>query len=140
MSTSHFRVIEHTIQCPSLREYHHGVKSGQNLQLAIKQYVPLNNPHPAPDDITIIAGHANGIPKVRRRAIRILHRNLHAGQSILILLQECYEPLWDDLLATRKVRIKAIWFADCANQGASGVLNEDKLGDDRELPALFSNF
>ncbi|BCS02178.1 uncharacterized protein AKAW2_60442S [Aspergillus luchuensis] len=106
MSTSHFRVIEHTVQCPSLREYHNGVKSGQNLQLAIKQYVPLNNPHPAPDDITIIAGHANGIPK------------------------ECYEPLWDDLLATSKVKIKAIWFADCANQGASGVLNEDKLGDD----------
>lgn len=139
MSTSHFRVIEHTIQCPSLREYHHGVKSGQNLQLAIKQYVPLNNSHPAPDDITIIAGHANGIPKVRRRAIRI-HRSLPAGQSILILLQECYEPLWDDLLATSKVRIKTIWFADCANQGASGVLNEDKLGDDRELLALFSNF
>ncbi|GLB11262.1 hypothetical protein AtubIFM57258_008129, partial [Aspergillus tubingensis] len=106
MSTSHFRVIEHTIQCPSLREYHLGVRSGQKLQLAIKQYVPLNNPHPGLDDITIIAGHANGIPK------------------------ECYEPLWDDLLATSKVKIKAIWFADCANQGASGVLNEDNLGDD----------
>ncbi|PWY78803.1 hypothetical protein BO83DRAFT_396814 [Aspergillus eucalypticola CBS 122712] len=64
-------VTEHTIQCPSLREYHHG-------------------------------------------------------------------PLWDDLLATSKVNIKAIWFADYANQGASGVLNEDKLGDDRDLLALFS--
>lgn len=29
-------------------------------------------------------------------------------------------------------KIKAIWFADCSNQGASGVLNEDNLGDDRE--------
>ncbi|OJJ69023.1 hypothetical protein ASPBRDRAFT_46306 [Aspergillus brasiliensis CBS 101740] len=106
MSTSHFRVVEHTIPCPSLREYHHGVKDGQTLQLAIKQYIPLNNIHPGPDDVTIIAGHANGIPK------------------------ECYEPLWDDLVATSKVKIKAIWFADCANQGASGVLNEDKLGND----------
>ncbi|PYI11920.1 hypothetical protein BO78DRAFT_457194 [Aspergillus sclerotiicarbonarius CBS 121057] len=107
MSPSKFRVIEHTVPCQSIREYHHAVKADSPaLQLAVKQYIPLDNPDPGPEDITIIAGHANGIPK------------------------ECYEPIWDELVALTNVTIKAIWFADCANQGASGVLNEQILGDD----------
>ncbi|RAK94893.1 alpha/beta-hydrolase [Aspergillus ibericus CBS 121593] len=107
MSLSQFRIIEHTVPCESIREYHHAVKTDSPpLQLAIKQYIPLSNPNPGPDDITIIAGHANGIPK------------------------ECYEPIWDELVALTNVKIKSIWFADCAHQGASGVLNEQILGDD----------
>ncbi|RAH83272.1 toxin biosynthesis protein [Aspergillus japonicus CBS 114.51] len=106
---SQFRIIEHTIPCSSIREYHHAVKTDRLLQLAIKQYISLNNHNPSRDDISIIAGHANGIPK------------------------ECYEPLWDDLLRTFEGKIKAIWFADCSNQGTSGVLNEDNLGDDHLL-------
>ena len=50
--------------------------------------------------------------------------------------QELYEPLWDELLlASRehKFGIRAIWIADMAQQGASGVLNEDILGDDRKF-------
>ena len=37
------------------------------------------------------------------------------------------------------VKIRAIWFADSANQGASGVVNEHILGDDRGMiPDLVS--
>ncbi|KAJ0422847.1 Alpha/beta hydrolase family-domain-containing protein [Aspergillus carlsbadensis] len=105
-----FEVIEHAIPCQSIREYHRAVKPGTSpstLRLSIKQYIPiLENTTPGPDNVTIIAGHANGIPK------------------------ECYEPLFEELLSSTKVNIKAIWFADCAHQGASGVLNERVLGDD----------
>jgi len=43
-----------------------------------------------------------------------------------------YEPFFDALLERSKqagFRIRAIWAHDMANQGASGVLNEQKLGD-----------
>jgi hypothetical protein len=46
-----------------------------------------------------------------------------------------YEPLWDDLHASSKrngIRIRSIWIADVAHQGASGVLNEQLLGNDRK--------
>lgn len=55
------------------------------------------------------------------------------------MLQELYEPLWDDLyhkLKVKGVNIRSIWIADAAHQGASGVLNEKKLGDDREFDAI----
>ncbi|KAL3462897.1 Alpha/beta hydrolase family-domain-containing protein [Aspergillus heterothallicus] len=107
---SKFKVIEHTIPCQSIREYPRAMQehaSVSALRLAVKQYIPLDNTTPSPNDITIIAGHANGIPK------------------------ECYEPLWEELLSSlTNVKIKAIWVADCAHQGASGILNEGILGDD----------
>ncbi|KAL2794666.1 Alpha/beta hydrolase family-domain-containing protein [Aspergillus keveii] len=112
MASAKFKVIEHTIPCQSIREYHRAVKPNtpaSALRLSVKQYIPLReNTTPGPDDVTIIAGHANGIPK------------------------ECYEPLFEELLSSSstKFNIKAIWFADCAHQGASGVLNERVLGDD----------
>ncbi|PWY89351.1 toxin biosynthesis protein [Aspergillus heteromorphus CBS 117.55] len=107
MSASHFKVVEHAIPCQSIREYPHAVRADHPpLRLAVKQYIPLNNPNPSPDDLTIIAGHANGIPK------------------------ECYEPIWDELLALTKVKVKAIWIADCSHQGASGILNESVMSDD----------
>ena len=52
------------------------------------------------------------------------------------MCQELYEPLWDDLhqsLAKKDIPIAGIWIADVAHQGASGVLNEGKLGDDRKM-------
>jgi hypothetical protein len=30
-------------------------------------------------------------------------------------------------------RIRSIWIADVAHQGMSGVLNEDRLGNDRKI-------
>lgn len=56
-------------------------------------------------------------------------------------IQELYEPLWENLLAQAKkngVRIRAIWMADAANQGGSGILNEQYLGNDREYASYSS--
>ena len=49
--------------------------------------------------------------------------------------QELYEPLWEALYHKSKeagFQIRGIWIADVAHQGASSVLNENKLGNDRK--------
>jgi len=46
-----------------------------------------------------------------------------------------YEPLWDELyerLRAKGIAINSIFIADVAHQNASGILNERKLGNDRE--------
>ncbi|BCS30658.1 uncharacterized protein APUU_80961S [Aspergillus puulaauensis] len=64
MAFSNFKVVEHIIPCQAIREYHHAVKPNTpDLQLAVKQYIPIDNTDSAEDDLNIIAGHANGIPK-----------------------------------------------------------------------------
>ncbi|PYH95570.1 putative toxin biosynthesis protein [Aspergillus ellipticus CBS 707.79] len=106
-----FKIIEHTIPAQHIREHPHGINGRQEaiLQLAIKQYVPLDRPDPIPNNaVTIIGAHGTGIPK------------------------EVYEPLWEDLHAQLKkqaIPIRGIWIADVSNQGASGVLNEYIQGD-----------
>ncbi|KAM5431443.1 hypothetical protein MferCBS31731_007875 [Microsporum ferrugineum] len=109
--TSCFRVIEHVIPCQHIREYPHATATEQEevLNLAVKQYIPLDNPNPQPGDVTLIGAHANGFPK------------------------ELYEPLWEEIHARSKkagFRIRGIWIADVAHQGQSGVLNEYVLGND----------
>lgn len=66
MSTEYFRIVEHTLDASHIRGFPRTTSTHQNevLQLAIKQYTPLNNPRPQPGDITIIAAHANAFPKV----------------------------------------------------------------------------
>lgn len=84
------------------------------LYMAVKQYTPLSNVNPQPGDVTIIAAHANSFPK------------------------ELYEPLWDELLKRCQnfgFGIRGIWIADVVHQGYSGVMNEDKLGNDRAYMA-----
>ena len=57
--------------------------------------------------------------------------------------QELYEPMWDDLYKAMKERgqpIRSIWVADVAPQGVSGMLNEEKLGNDRELSSSTVRF
>ena len=57
-------------------------------------------------------------------------------------IQEVYEPLWDRMLALSEqagFRIRGIWAADMANQEASGVLNENEIGDDRTNTSLTSD-
>ncbi|KAL4904421.1 hypothetical protein BDW74DRAFT_168445 [Aspergillus multicolor] len=108
---SHFRVIEHTVRAHHIRERLGAVKPGHEneLRLAVKQYIPLDNPDPKYGDVTIIGTHANGF------------------------LKELYEPLWEDMyerLRSHNRRIRSIWIADVAQQGQSGVLNEKILGDD----------
>ncbi|KAF4948941.1 hypothetical protein FGADI_9225 [Fusarium gaditjirri] len=108
---SKYRVLEHTIDCSHSREYLAETANGNEdiPKLAVKQYVPHDNPNPQPGDVTIIGAHANGFPK------------------------ELYEPLWDELYDRARqqdLRIRSIWIADVWNQGQSGVLNEKILGND----------
>jgi len=106
MSSPNFTVTEHVILCQHIREYPRALKKDAPLKQVVKQYMPLNNRPPESGSITIIATHANGIPK------------------------ECLEPLWDELLKASNVKIRNIWAIDCSHQGASGVLNENVQGDD----------
>ncbi|QSZ30173.1 hypothetical protein DSL72_004693 [Monilinia vaccinii-corymbosi] len=111
MHSAIFEIKEHTLECQHIREYPRATSNTQEdiLQLAIKQYIPRDNPHPQPGDVTIIGAHANGYPK------------------------ELYEPLWEDIHARAKAngfKIRSIWIADVAQEGASGVLNEQLLGND----------
>lgn len=66
MSSSPFRIVEHVIPCQHIREYPQATSNEQEdvLHLAVKQYIPLNNPNPQRGDVTIIGAHANGFPKV----------------------------------------------------------------------------
>jgi hypothetical protein len=62
-----FKIVEHVAECQHIREYPRATATEQEevLHLAVKQYIPLDNPNPQPGDITIIGAHANGFPKVR---------------------------------------------------------------------------
>jgi hypothetical protein len=75
---SHFRVVEHTIRGQNIRERPGAVKSGheQDIRLAVKQYIPLDNPSPQEGDVTLIGAHANGFPKVSHLS---LSRRLTVG-------------------------------------------------------------
>ena len=47
-------------------------------------------------------------------------------------MQELYEPFFDAILERSEragLRVRAIWAPDVWNQGASGVRNEENLGD-----------
>ncbi|RAL12232.1 uncharacterized protein BO97DRAFT_443253 [Aspergillus homomorphus CBS 101889] len=105
-----YNVTEHVIDSQYIREYPRATATQDApLKLCVKQYTPIDNPNPAPGDVTIVAAHGTAFAK------------------------ELYEPLWEDLHARSKkegFRIRAIWIADSANQGASGILNEDHLGND----------
>ncbi|KAK5134116.1 hypothetical protein LTR08_006891 [Meristemomyces frigidus] len=110
MSTAAFHIHEHAIPTSHIREYPRDTADGQEdvLQLAVKQYVPRET-FKARNEVTVIGAHANAFPK------------------------ELYEPLWDELyqrLKAKGIRISNIFIADVAHQGASGVLNERKLGND----------
>ncbi|GAO17414.1 hypothetical protein UVI_02024080 [Ustilaginoidea virens] len=108
-----FSVREHVVDASHIRDFARATSTSQDavLKLHVKQYLPLDNPAPRKGDVTIIGAHANAFPK------------------------EIYEPLWDDLhqeLGRHGLRIRAVWIADCAWQGRSGVLNLRRgvLGND----------
>ncbi|PKY05204.1 toxin biosynthesis protein [Aspergillus campestris IBT 28561] len=110
-SSGPFRVVDHVVECQHIREYPGATAHEQEeeLHMAVKQYIPIDNPNPQPGDVTILAAHANGFPK------------------------ELYEPLWEEIHARSKAngfRIRSIWMADVAHQGQSSVLNENILGND----------
>jgi hypothetical protein len=64
--SSPFRIVEHIVPTQHIREYPGATANDQEepLHLAVKQYIPLDNPNPQPGDITILGAHANGFPKV----------------------------------------------------------------------------
>lgn len=70
-----YRVLEHTIPGQHIREYPHATRSdqGARVNLAVKQYVPLYDQAPAPGDVTIITGQANGFPKVFTTLLYLPH-------------------------------------------------------------------
>ncbi|KAF2463874.1 alpha/beta-hydrolase [Lindgomyces ingoldianus] len=122
MDSFGFNIMEHVIACQHIRGYRNATKDATTqLRLAVKQYTPKEVP--SPRAITIIATHANGVPK------------------------EAYEPLWEELRLRLGSKLRDIWIADCAHQGASGVLNENLLGDDpnwfdhsRDLLGMVNHF
>ncbi|GJC89738.1 Abhydrolase domain-containing protein mpaH [Colletotrichum liriopes] len=120
--SSVFHVKEHVLEGSHIREFPRALSRSQEdvLKLAVKEYIPKDNPTPKAGDITIIGAHANGFPK------------------------ELYEALWLDLHAeslkpSSTFRIRSVIIADVAWQGASSALNEPLLGNDpgwlrRRLP------
>ncbi|PTB44035.1 uncharacterized protein TrAFT101_002593 [Trichoderma asperellum] len=110
-SSSVFDIQEHTIQASHIREYPRATANSQDdaLLLHVKQYTPKHSGPPRKGDITIIGAHANGFPK------------------------ELYEPLYEEFLKQldkQGLRLRAIWIADAAHQGQSGILNAASLGND----------
>lgn len=66
MATARFRIHEHSIPTSHIREYPRGTADDQEvaLNLAVKQYTPLEANYEDEGDVTIIGAHANGFPKV----------------------------------------------------------------------------
>ena len=64
--SSPFVLTEHLIDCHYIPEYPRSTATehGDALKLAVKQYVPLDNSEPQPGDVTLIATHGGGLPKV----------------------------------------------------------------------------
>jgi hypothetical protein len=63
----------------------------------------------------------------------------HVGLQQLTIEKELYEPFWEDVvekLNRQGVAVNSIWMADISNQGASGILNESKLGNDRRSSSI----
>jgi len=125
--SSFFRIVEHLVPCQHIREYAQATANEQEdvLHLAVKQYIPLENPNPKPGDVTIIGGHANGFVKACDPFPNVQHATY--------AFQELYEPLWEEMLLRFKERgtgVRGIWIADVAQQGHSGILNEHLLGND----------
>ncbi|KAJ6134612.1 hypothetical protein N7523_000934 [Penicillium sp. IBT 18751x] len=122
-----FHIEEHVIDAQYVRDSPRATATpNSTLKLCVKKYTPIDNPHPQPGDVTIIATHGTG------------------------LIKELYEPLWEELIARSKengFRVRAIWIADSTNQGASGILNEEKLGNNtswfdhgRDLIQMINHF
>ena len=155
MAYSPFRIVEHVVPGQHIREYPAATANNQEepLNLVVKQYIPLDNPDPQPGDVTILAAHANGFPKVWQSEIvpclfgwRPIARDEDKYDLLISRTnshQELYEPLWEEIYARSKgsgFRIRSIWMADVAWQGESSVLNEDVLGNDRMYPLICDLF
>ena len=126
-----FTVIEHVVPGQHIREYPGATRHSQEdiLKIHVKQYVPANAPDSIPTNaLTIIGAHGIGFPKVGQTCVCREHTLAQSTDCP----QETYEPLWEDIyfrLQSHGIHVRSIWMADCSNQGASGVLNENIQGD-----------
>lgn len=70
-----FDIKEHVVDAQHIREHARATAHSQEevLRLAVKQYIPKDNPNPKPGDITVIASHANGFVKVTSTPSRTTH-------------------------------------------------------------------
>lgn len=67
-----FNVVKHNIPAFPIREFVRGVfNEGDQLQLAVNQYKPVNNPEPKSGDLTLIVAHANAFHKVGRISLGV---------------------------------------------------------------------
>lgn len=111
MGSSYSTVTEHTFEGQHIREHPEALVRSQEdaLQAHVKEYVPTGAAPDSLGDVTTVGFHANGIHK------------------------ETYQPFWEDLVQALRqtgVGVRSIWVADQASSGTSGVLNEQKLGND----------
>lgn len=125
-----FDTVSHLVSVAPFREYPRAIiNERKGVRVAVKQYIPRNEPQAAtecPDPITIIAAGGLGFVK------------------------ELYEPLFAEILHRAQnsgVRIKAIWMADMFNVGESAIANKDNLGCDpawtdhsRDLWSIINHF
>jgi hypothetical protein len=121
-ATKHFNVLEHRVPCQHIRHYPRATAHSEEdeLFLAVKQYVPqvaVPTGIQHSTGMTIVGCHANGFPK------------------------ELYEPFWDSLYEYTQVsgdtHILNIFIADVANQGQSGIWNEERLGNERKIEMMY---
>lgn len=134
-----FNITPHTISASHIREFPRGSTSAvtpPQLKFVVNQYVPRSHLDlPSPGDLTIIFCHGNGLPKVNPSPLS------SEFKAKLKRLQELYEPFFDEVLLRYEnsgLKIRSIWAPDAVHQGASGILNESFIGDEREIPSVFS--
>lgn len=67
-----FRIVHHVLPGQYIREYPQATSTTQEdtLVLHVNQYIPRDNPHSQPGDVTIVGAHANGFPKVCQKPRR----------------------------------------------------------------------
>jgi hypothetical protein len=83
-----FNIREYTLPGQHIREFARGTANAQGelLQVAVKEYVPKDNPEPKEGDVTIIGAHANGFPKVSRVLVSSLRRILEDWLRVMFVL------------------------------------------------------
>lgn len=92
MSTSNFRIKEHTVEGQYIREYRKALLESpeDTLYLNVKQYTPLDGSHRRPGAVTIIGAHANAFPKVRLTKVLLLNGGLNLARSSMNLFGTTY--------------------------------------------------
>jgi hypothetical protein len=94
-----FLIKEHVLPCQHVREYARATALEQEavLNLAIKQYIPIDNPSPQPGDVTIIGASANGFPKVSTSELDRFHLDTDRTRSFTNLYGKRSKPAQQEI-------------------------------------------